>query len=75
MLSFIFRKGAKLLTLPKPDLCETRFLEVDDLQSEVSPQAFLVKLDLPSQPVHLDQLHVVDLKKANKNTDKTDLKI
>ena len=50
----------------KTNLCETRFLEVNDLQSEVSPQAFLVKLDLPSQPVHLDQLHVVDLKKANK---------
>ena len=49
-----------MLIMPGSNLGQTLSLQLNDLEGEVGPQAHLVELDLAGEPVHLDQLHVVD---------------
>ena len=49
-----------MLIMPGSNLAQTLSLQLNDLEGEVGPQPHLVELDLASEPVHLDQLHVVD---------------
>ena len=58
--SWVVEKLEAMLIMPGSNLAQTLSLQLNDLEGEVGPQAHLVELDLASEPVHLDQLHVVD---------------
>ena len=58
--SWVVEKLEAMLIMPGSNLGQTLSLQLNDLEGEVGPQAHLVELDLAGEPVHLDQLHVVD---------------
>ena len=50
--------------MPGAHPLEPVFLQLDNLEGEVGPEPALVELHLAGEPVHLDQLHVVDQRVA-----------
>ena len=52
------------LVVPGSHPLQPVLLQLDDLEGEVGPEPALVELHLAGEPVHLDQLHVVDQRVA-----------